>query len=406
MSEQALFDPARHEPLTKERWSEPVARAAIARIADDALAAFEGERGWPTHPLDEPHAPGYRYQMLYFGAGGVIWALARLAEVGAIEPLRIDFRAYLPDLFARNRETPEVAKNGTASYLMGDSGLLLLQWKLTRDPQVADRLFETVASNLRHPTQEALWGSPGSLLAAIHMAEQTADPRWAALLEQGLRVLWAQRTFDEPHGAWLWQQQMYGDTTRYLGAAHGYVGNVYPALRGAALLPADLVAEFATGALDTLSPLALRSADGLINWHPRADRVRVIGRVPLMHDCHGAPGTVCRLASAPREPRWDALLRGAAELTWRAGPLAKGGGLCHGTAGNGYALLKLWRRSGDDVWLDRARTFAMHVIAQVDRAHSEHRAGRYSLWTGDVGVALYLWSCIVGDDAFPTLDVF
>ena len=392
MSDPPLFDPARHEPPIQERWSEAVARAAIARIADDALAAFEGERGWPTHPLDEPHAPGDRYQMLYLGAGGVIWALARLAELGAIEPLRTDFRAYLPGLIARNRETPEVVASGTASYLMGDSGLLLLQWKLTRDAEVADRLFDTVAGNLHHPTQEALWGSPGSLLAAIHMAEQTAEPRWAGLLEQGLRVLWTQRVLDDAHGVWLWQQRMYGDTTRYLGAGHGFAGNVYPALRGAALLPADLVADFAAAAFDALSPLALRSADGLVSWHAMADRA--VGRVPLVQDCHGAPGTVCRLAAAPREARWDDLLRGAAELTWRAGPLVKGGGLCHGTAGNGYALLKLWRRSGDAVWLDRARAFAMHAIAQVDRAHSEYGTGRYSLWTGDVGVALYLWSCL------------
>jgi hypothetical protein len=28
-----------------------------------------------------------------------------------------------------------------------------------------------------------------------------------------------------------------------------------------------------------------------------------------------------------------------AVVTWRAGPLTKGAGLCHGTGGNGYAFL-------------------------------------------------------------------
>ena len=65
------------------------------------------------------------------------------------------------------------------------------------------------------------------------------------------------------------------------------------------------------------------------------------------------------------------------ELTWLAGPLAKGGGLCHGTAGNGYAFLELLRRTGDELWLDRARAFAAHAIGQVQ--------GRYSLWTGTSG---------------------
>jgi hypothetical protein len=36
----------------------------------------------------------------------------------------------------------------------------------------------------------------------------------------------------------------------------------------------------------------------------------------------------------------DELLLGAGETTWAAGPLAKGPGLCHGTAGNGYLIAR------------------------------------------------------------------
>jgi hypothetical protein len=35
------------------------------------------------------------------------------------------------------------------------------------------------------------------------------------------------------------------------------------------------------------------------------------------------------------------------ELTWNAGALAKGSNLCDGAAGNGYAFLKLYRRTRD-----------------------------------------------------------
>ncbi len=31
--------------------------------------------------------------------------------------------------------------------------------------------------------------------------------------------------------------------------------------------------------------------------------------------------------------------------------------------------------------------------------------GRYSLFTGDIGVALYLRSCLDADPAFPVIDV-
>ena len=42
----------------------------------------------------------------------------------------------------------------------------------------------------------------------------------------------------------------------------------------------------------------------------------------------------------------DDLLIGAGELIWQTGPLRKGPGLCHGTAGNGFAFLKLFPAHG------------------------------------------------------------
>jgi hypothetical protein len=102
----------------------------------------------------------------------------------------------------------------------------------------------------------------------------------------------------------------------------------------------------------------------------------------------------------------DPLLIAAGETTWAAGPLAKGPGLCHGTGGNGYAFLKLHRRTGDPRWLERARAFAMHGIAQTEAEAARHGHMRHSLWTGDLGFAIYLWACVHATAEFPTLDVF
>jgi hypothetical protein len=116
--------------------------------------------------------------------------------------------------------------------------------------------------------------------------------------------------------------------------------------------------------------------------------------------CHGAPGIVNTVGDLmPLE-----LAIGGGELTWRAGPLRKGPGLCHGTAGNGFAFLKLYDLTRDPVWLERARRFAMHAIDQVDGERSALGRGRYTLFTGDVGVALYLRACIDVDPDFPVLD--
>ena len=47
--------------------------------------------------------------------------------------------------------------------------------------------------------------------------------------------------------------------------------------------------------------------------------------------------------------------------------MGKGSGICHGTAGNGHAFLKVFERTGDELWLDRARRFAVHAVEQVER---------------------------------------
>ena len=127
----------------------------------------------------------------------------------------------------------------------------------------------------------------------------------------------------------------------------------------------------------------------------------------LLQWCHGAPGIVTGLTHFPvgESAAMDELLVRAGNAVWNAGPLAKGYGLCHGTAGNGYAFLTLYRRSGDPLWLDRARAFAMHALVQQARAREQYGQGRYTLWTGDPGLAVYLWHCIAGDGGLPGLDV-
>jgi lantibiotic modifying enzyme len=123
--------------------------------------------------------------------------------------------------------------------------------------------------------------------------------------------------------------------------------------------------------------------------------------------CHGAPGVLTSLAAVGREDEaWSALLEAGGNLIWDAGPIATGVGICHGTAGNGYALLALWKRTGDDIWLERARQFGVHAAAQVERSAERWGFARHSLYTGDVGVALFLRACIDGDDRLPTLDWF
>ena len=140
--------------------------------------------------------------------------------------------------------------------------------------------------------------------------------------------------------------------------------------------------------------------DGLATWPAvaRGSLVSRDGEIRLQW-CHGAPGIVATAAPYLDEE----LLLAGAELGWRAGPpgLEKGPGICHGTAGNGYALLRTFDRTQDERWLDRARRFAMHALEQVER-----REPRYSLFTGDVGAALFASDCLDARARYPILETW
>ena len=364
-----LWRPEEHESLTDTPWDEARARAAIARIVAEAEAeAALREDFWPIHPSDADDDLPFPPTTLYLGAAGMAWALHTLGS-------SLDLGALVARAVERWREEPDFGAPAPALQ-MGESGLLLTARVVGSSAADDERLLELVHANADNESRELMWGAPGTMIAARELG---ADAAW----HESAELLLAQWEDDG-----LWTQHLYGNVYRFLGPVHGFAGNVRVLLDGGE--------DVQERAVQTLERYALRE-DGLANWPPTdASAPREI-RVQW---CHGAPGMVATLWDLPCEE----LLLAGGELTWQAGPLAKGQGLCHGTAGNGYALLKLFERTGDELWLERARAFAMHAVEQVERMRREHGRGRFTLWTGDIGVALYVTSCLTGDARVPTID--
>jgi hypothetical protein len=372
MDGDVLWRPEEHEPISGRDWDPAWALDAIRAIVADAEAA-ENDGAWPGHPLDDI-AEDELFASLYLGAAGMIWGLAKLGS-------SLDLRAALGSALARYRSAPDEGDEAhVPSLFIGESGLLVVADRLGSPAADRRRLSELVRANRDYPTWEVLWGSPGTMLAARACG---LEDDW----RESAELLYAQ--WDQTSDTW--RHEVGGRVQSILGPIHGFAGNVH-VLRG-------FVAEDILRARVTrlLTQTALR-ADGLANWPPaleehRRSRIRV-------QWCHGAPGIVATLGDLmPLE-----LALAGGELTWRAGPLRKGPGLCHGTAGNGFAFLKLHDLTGDPRWLERARRFAMHAIDQVQKQRDEVGRGRYTLMTGDIGVALYLRGCLDEVAAFPIVD--
>jgi lantibiotic modifying enzyme len=385
-----LYNPELHEPLTDEAWDEGRVRDAIRAIVADADAAFDPVSLWPAEEWDvyQSTAP---MKDLYVGAAGVIWALDALRRRGHAETT-IDLPAAALRTLEAWRERPDFAawpdvpSRPQSALFIGESGVLLVAWRVAPSAELADALFARVRENIGNEAIEIMWGAPGTMLAAQAMLKWTGEERWAEVWRESAESVWTSREADG-----LWTNRIYGMTRRGFGPPHGLVGNV---LALGASLDDDRRTKLEAETADVLARAAV-TEDGLANWPMGLTE----GAEELkLQWCHGAPGIVASAVSYLDEE----LLLAGAELTWLAGPpgMEKGSGLCHGTAGNGYAFLKAFERTGDELWLERARRFAIHALGQVER----RGRGRYSLWTGDVGVALFAASCLEARGDYPVVD--
>ena len=373
-----LYPADAHAPLTSGKWDESRVRDAVRAIVADAAATYDPDAFWPAHEWDGFQAT-LPMKNLYCGAAGAAWALDALRRrghaEGALDPVTVAQRALEafrrePDFMTEEAKLPQ----RHSSLLVGEAGIILTLWRLAPSDELAEDLLPLVRANTGNVANELMWGVPGTLLVARALLAATGSDEWRDAVRESEDDLRATRDGDG-----LWTQDLYGHQSRIIGPVHGLIGNV-----------------LALGEPGNVADVLARTAvveDEHANWPPSAD-----GSDSLrLQWCHGAPGILIHAAQYLDEE----LLVRAAQLIWDAGPLGdeKGFGLCHGTAGNGYALLRTFQRTGDERWLERARAFAVHALEQAERL-----PGRYTLFTGGLGAALFAADCVDAQARFPVLE--
>ncbi|KAF8057122.1 LanC-like protein 3 [Scenedesmus sp. PABB004] len=362
----------------------------------------------------------------YTGLAGLALALWRAGCLAGEPGWRSLGEGLARDALAEARRWPprrptESLLDGLAGTLVvaalaGAGGAPALPGLLAEYRQVA-----AAAAGPDTQSDEVLYGRAGTLLGALLLRRKLGDDAVpgdavaalvAAILASG-RALAARAPAFAAAGcplAFTWGRH----ATPYLGAAHGLMGILYALLRARPWWAGDAAAERDVAASLSFVLSCECDAPGAVpgsgGHYPSAAPLPAGGAArhePLVHWCHGAPGAVYLFATAwevLREPAHLAAALRAGEAVWARGLLRKGPGLCHGVAGNAYALARLWQATGDALWLDRCRRFAAFMVCspagRADWATPDHPA---SLYEGAAG-GVYLLAELAALDAAAAAD--
>ena len=405
-----MFVPKRHERFAAKAFDRAALEECIAMICSKALSSRVDEYYWQSPEWETSAFP--LNKTLYPGAAGTIIALNRLAQRydftlpwDVATAIEVVWQAYLrsPDLavedFSETKEGGDQTRTPLPSFFMGSVGILLARYQYCPQSRKESEalLVEKIRGNMKNPTLETLWAGSGTITAAVFLWLKTKDPIWQQLIQEHFNFYWSQLVEFESTSIKVWNQQLYGESLHLTGAGHGYAGNIFPFLKAVDALDTKSQSLLLGAGINAFVKMATVEGD-FANWQSDLsgnDR----GRDPyLVQWCHGAPGIIISLGSLKYNvnPALEQILVKAGNLVWQAGPLNKKVSICHGTNGNGFAFLKLFERTGDRIWFDRAESFAMHTISQT----CEH----YAVWSGDLGLALYLDACLTKDSAVPFLD--
>ncbi|MFQ6148442.1 class IV lanthionine synthetase LanL [Streptomyces seoulensis] len=364
----AAAPPVRHTPDNHRPAAPPAPEGEqdpVAGIVDHLIATMApGEDGrlWPVSTTAGETAPCTVQQ----GAAGVLAVLTRYFELTG-DPRLPEVIATAGHWIARHTDTGQArpglhfGERGTA-WALYDAGRAVEDRRLT-DHAVALALAPPAAT----PSHDITHGTAGSGLAALHLWNRTGDARFMELAVAAADEL-AAAAEPEPTGvSWAAPAEAVSRLAgkRYLGFAHGVAGiGTFLLSTALAARRSDLL-DLAVDAGEHLMAHAVLIG-GAAHWPAQA-----ANEPTTPYWCHGSAGIgafLVRLYQATGDDRFGDLAhratRAVAEYASRA-PLTQ----CHGLAGNGDFLLDMAAATGDDAHRALAEELARLLLTQRARRH-------------------------------------
>ena len=320
-------------------------------------------------------------------------ALLALADIWgerAARDARLDDAWYCPEIEITAEVVGRISPYHTESGVHFVKALIAHSMgDILTEQNAIDRFVE--AAHAPCENLDLILGRSGVLLAASNLLATTKASPFVNLA--------ALRDLGDSTMASIWQEiDSYVSILecreiRYSGMAHGWAGILYATLcwhraSGTALPPGG------EERLNQLAALACHSGRQA-KWRWRiASETSNDAQAHMAGWCNGSAGQVFLWLSAQSVFKNGRYFELAEKAAWHVAATDSGNGtLCCGFAGQAYALLALYRSSGERVWLHRAQSLAEKAAIACRDLLSARDGGdptlrSDSLYQGELGVAV------------------
>ncbi len=359
----------------------------IARLDAEATPAFRLPAGLPQSSITYG-AAGVAYALYALACMRGEAALLAAADAWAVHAVRM---ADQPGAFVTDQLDLDEHRVGPSSVYYGRAGVHMVQALIAHamgDEVTFTRALRGYLAACREPCEwrDLTLGRAGVLLGCALLLDAIGPALSRATADHPVRQLvdMGQSTLDAICAA---ANHESFNGMKSLGMAHGWAGLCYAALLWSEVRGSVPPAPVRT-TLERLLTLAQSHGRG-VRWPTDIPGDQGPHRATYMESwCHGTPGYVPLWTAAYRsfgDTRYLQIAEHAAWTTWEAPESL--GSLCCGDAGRAYALLNLFRHTGDREWALRAAALAERAVEVCTR---EPRPLSYSLFKGTLGAAVLM----------------
>jgi lantibiotic modifying enzyme len=367
---------------------------------------------------------------VYTGSGGNIYTFWRYYLFKRDEASL----KYFSDSYNVNFNLIHEKNDNPTAFFMGSVGIYTLGCMLAKETNDENLFFKNLELILNYKDlaissmseDELLYGNAGYLYSLLLINNECRDKFQFDIIKVIYDVVMflygigkQQRRVQKTSFLIYPFPRLDKKTSLYLGGAHGVIGVLYMILNALYLLPQvfekeiEFIGDIRTS-IDEISKLQFESGN-----FPSS--ISKLEKDELVHFCHGAIGAVYLYGLAYtvfKDEIYMKVMIKCGQTIWERGLLKKGNGICHGIAGNAYALHKIYTITNDIEWKNKMLYFVyatfdpeIQVVISKYEDPQRYKIGKpdtpYSLMEGNGGI-IVLYSDLLNEDKyvkFPGYDI-